>query len=437
MDQNYVADLTQSMQEKGFLPEYPIEVVPAANLPNIETQLPYICACGAHRTHAAIKAKLEKVLVHIYDEREEAFIERMHLDNFQFDPAINSSIGQPFTNKEKRAACTQLLLLPKYFEMTNAALHEAWRIPETSIRRWREEVVQLIETNSPKIRYWAISDERIARLQELAASTERVDGDGKVVTIRKKVVDASESEKEAFIDLMEDDAADWEETTWDEIRTHVVSKFNVASKWDIERDVTMKQLQSLHQLILAQDKTFLEAVKNTVAKEAEAQEDANWRKQRTALLTAIEEYPRPIEASVLLYHCDDHLRRNMGTMRKLIDSEAPSAKKFTATIEAEADWFKRSAYAISKDVKFIAEIPEPKQLAENQGFRPAMVDNAEVNSDIVNSMFFVKVSWTENRAIRSQIFEDGVIGNSSVEISEMPERIRQELIEIALKFHKR
>ena len=43
MDQNYVADLTQSMQEKGFLPEYPIEVVPAANLPNIETQLPYIC----------------------------------------------------------------------------------------------------------------------------------------------------------------------------------------------------------------------------------------------------------------------------------------------------------------------------------------------------------------------------------------------------------
>ena len=470
MNQNYIADLAQSMTDKGFLPEFPIDVVPAGNLPNIDTALDYICACGAHRTKAAIAANLEAVLVHIHDEKEEAFTERMHLDNFQFDPAVNSGIGQAFTNKEKRAAVHQLLLLPKFFEMTNVALEKQWRIPQTNLRRWRDEVLKMLETNHPNLRHWGVSDGRLKRIRELQASAERVDGDGKVVKIRKPPVDAPDDEKEKFLDQIEDDAADWEETDWEEIRTHVVATFDVDNKWYIERDVTMKQLQTLHQLILAKDKTFLEAVKNSVQKAKELEEkseaaidrvnqvfkkryapqedkyskayksmrknfvefvqkhderyeqfhmdkydydydfrqtpesadiavlhdeiceaieseaewlqdflefekekiknkrkavDANWRKQRTALLTAIEEYPRTIEASVLLYHCDDHLRRDMGTMQKIVSSEAPSAKKFTATIEAEADWFKRSAYAISKDVKFIAEIPEKKSMIDS------------------------------------------------------------------------
>ena len=45
---------------------------------------------------------------------EEEWIEMMSLDNFQFDVASNPGIGLAFTEQERRAACFQLLLLPKY-----------------------------------------------------------------------------------------------------------------------------------------------------------------------------------------------------------------------------------------------------------------------------------------------------------------------------------
>ena len=473
LNHNYIGDVTESMIDKGFLPEFPIDVFRSENLANVDTDLPFSCACGAHRTFSAINAKLEKVLVHIHDGREEDFIELMHLDNFQFDPAVNTGIGQPFTNKEKRSAVTQLLLLPKFFEQTNAALNELWNIPETNIRRWRSEVVELLETDSPKLRLWAVSEGRLARLRELAASTERKDAEGKIVNIRKPYVDASDDEKEAFWDVIEDDALELG-LDWNDIQLHVREKFSAESRWRIYEDLTMKQLQSVHQLILSKDKLFLEAVKGTVAAEAERkakaealekaidtlnqvfkkayapQEDkyspaykemksrfegfvqkrderfknffmdsydydydfrkspesaevallhdeiaedikseaewlkdfmeaeekalskqrksceSDWLKQRKALLTALAEYPRPIEERILLYQCDENiLYDNLGTLEKLLSTEAPSAKKFTATIKAEADGFKRSANAISKDFDYIAEIPEPKPMIES------------------------------------------------------------------------
>ena len=268
LNQNYIGDVTESMIDKGFLPEFPIDVFLAENLANIETDLIFVCACGAHRTFSAINAKLDKVLVHIHDGKEEAFIELMHLDNFKFDPARNTGIGQPFTQKEKRAAVTQLLLLPKFFEQTNTALNALWNIPEANIRRWRAEVVELLETNSPKLRLWAVSDGRLARLRELAASPERKDAEGKLVKIRKPYVDASDDEKEAFWSVIEDDAI-MLGIDWDHVQLHVREKFETESRWGIYADVTMKQLQSVHQLVLSKDKLFLEAVNNSVAKEAE------------------------------------------------------------------------------------------------------------------------------------------------------------------------
>ena len=258
---NYIADITESMTDKGFLPEFPIDVFLTENLANVDTELPYVCACGAHRTIAATNAKFEKVLVHIHDGQEEAFIETMHLDNFQFDPAQNTGIGQPFTNKEKRAAVTQLLLLPKFFEQTNAALNELWNIPEANIRRWRGEVVELLETDSPNLRLWAVSDGRLARLRELAASTERKDAKGEIVKIRQKYVDASDDEKEAFWDVMENDMIEMDnaEIGMDDLRGYLSRHFGVKSRWHPYQEVTMRQLQQVHQLILDADADFIKS----------------------------------------------------------------------------------------------------------------------------------------------------------------------------------
>lgn len=270
LNQNYIGDLAQSMLDKGFLPEFPIDVFKSENLANIDTDLPYICACGAHRTLGAINAKLDQVLVNIHNGREEDFIETMHLDNFKFDPAQHSGIGQPFTQKEKRSAVTQLLLLPKFFEQTNTALEERWRIPQSSLRRWRNEVMELLETDSPKLRLWGISDGRLARLRELAKNPERVDAEGKIVKIRKPLAEPTEAEKEAFYKVIE---KDWYrepaalDTEFTHVATYLQDKYKTESKWRIYTELSMPQLQKLHSAILSKDPEFMSAVHKIAAAE--------------------------------------------------------------------------------------------------------------------------------------------------------------------------
>ena len=90
LNPDYVESLQDSMETHGYLAEYPIEVFESKNIPSIETDQPYLCACGAHRTLAALKADIDAVLVVIYDGGEEDWIERMSLDNFKFDVVQDS-----------------------------------------------------------------------------------------------------------------------------------------------------------------------------------------------------------------------------------------------------------------------------------------------------------------------------------------------------------
>lgn len=274
VNQNYIADLAESMRDKGFLPEFPIDVFKSENLANIDTDLPYVCACGAHRTLAAINAKLDVVLVRIHEGREEAFIETMHLDNFKFDPALNSNIGQPFTQKEKRNAVTQLLLLPKYFEMTNTALEEIWRIPSSSIRRWRAEVVTMLETDSLQLRHWGISDGRLARIRELVKSPERKNEDGKVVKIRRPLAEVTNDEKREFYEQIE---SDWKQVCDIDVaylQYYLQEAYNLRSRYRQYDDLSMPQLRKLHKSILSEDDELFDAV---LAIEEKGEEEAKAR----------------------------------------------------------------------------------------------------------------------------------------------------------------
>ncbi|MCY3739954.1 MAG: hypothetical protein OXH00_02930 [Candidatus Poribacteria bacterium] len=545
LNQNYILDITESMTNKGFLPEFPIDVFRSENLANIETELPYVCACGAHRTLAATNAKLEKVLAHIHDGKEEAFIEMMHLDNFKFDPALNTGIGQPFTNKEKRAAVTQLLLLPKFFEQTNSALHELWNIPDTNIRRWRAEVVELLETNSPKLRIWAVSDGRLARLRELAASPERKDAAGKIVKIRKPFVDASDDEKSDFWDDIEIDIAELGETHdvgMDEVRAWMKQEWKVDSYWHPYEDVTMNQLRELHNLVLSKDAAFLQAcldatqadrvakslsenfekaveTTNKVFKKAYApQEDkwsspframrkrfaefvrsqgepytdfqmemydydtdlrksgdaeqiqaiinshnavtaaiedeadwltgfmdaeeqslkkerkkaeADWRKHRKSLIEAVQAYPRPVGETTLLFNADAFRRQDAGTFQKLIDSEEPSARKFTATIESEAYQMREVATAIKTDASWVQKIPVPKPLIEapvpEETTETAIQKELRVSDILPDAeVISIKVCFSGNRD--SVWFEDNSRSPGAVPLSVVPEEILANLV---------
>ena len=66
LDQNYIASLTDSMRDAGYLIQYPICIFSSGIFPEADTELPYIVACGAHRVLAARQAEIE-VFARIYD----------------------------------------------------------------------------------------------------------------------------------------------------------------------------------------------------------------------------------------------------------------------------------------------------------------------------------------------------------------------------------
>ena len=163
----YVEGLEDSMCKDGFLPTFPIVCFRRADLPYFDdyTSELYICACGVHRTTAAQNLKLDKVYVDLRTGTMDDFIETMHTDNFQFDPALDTSLGQLFTKKEKREACKQLLLLPKYLKLTNVALADMWHTSEGNIRRWREEIASSIDEDPNSVDF--CTQERLAEIKEI------------------------------------------------------------------------------------------------------------------------------------------------------------------------------------------------------------------------------------------------------------------------------
>ena len=263
---DYIDALTDSMKEVGFSIEYPIDVFSSENIPNHNlnsTTTPYVVACGVHRTLASQKAGLDKVFANIHEGGEEAWIEMMHTDNFQFDPAENRDIGQPFTPKERRAACTQLLMLPKFYSWTNTLLADAWNTSEANIRRWRKEVEKLLE-NPEQIQEFGISDGRIKRLKELMNSNERLNGSGETVAVRKPKEDAPEDEKEKFFSKIRKDHDEiYSESTinfeWEDVRRFASERFNVEYGWSLHKDLHIDQLRKLHVLLLEKDADMFSA----------------------------------------------------------------------------------------------------------------------------------------------------------------------------------
>ena len=86
------------------------------------------------------------------------------------------------------------------------------------------------------------------------------------------------------------------------------------------------------------------------SKEHRKSVEADWRKHRKALIAAVFAYPRAVGESSLIYKGDAYLRQDAGTLEKLLATDAPSAKKFIATIQSEAGYFKQIATAIETDV---------------------------------------------------------------------------------------
>ena len=259
----HIESLAESMRQNGYLPEYPIIAFEAANIP-IQTDKPYLVACGHHRRKAAIAAEIELIFAEVHDGTEEEWIEMMSLDNFQFDVASNPGIGLAFTEQERRAACFQLLLLPKYLRKTNVSLAGLWKVGEGTVRRWRKQVESLIGESSPKLeKEWNVSPERIDRLKEVIADPYRENEEGDTVTVRQKPKEATPEEhaefwftirKSGLFDQRSDGSRflDRNGFQMEALNTYICERFNVKAD-GIPHQLSMTQLKKIHNWILTDD----------------------------------------------------------------------------------------------------------------------------------------------------------------------------------------
>ena len=248
----YVESLEESMTKDGFLPTFPIVCFRRIDLPffdDVTSEL-YICAAGAHRTTAAQNIELPKVYIDLRTGTMDDFIEAMHTDNFQFDPALDTSLGQLFTKTEKREACKQLLLIPKYAKLTNVALEEMWHTSNDNIRRWRSEVESLINEDPDHVTLKHLSEERRAELQEILASKVRENADGSTVPIRSK----PNTDKWDYYWSIQAKVKDMQDLEWDpDVRAYCLNIYEKEPG-----DLSIKKMSELDRLISERDKDFLE-----------------------------------------------------------------------------------------------------------------------------------------------------------------------------------
>ena len=259
----HIESLAESMQQNGYLPEYPIIAFEAANIP-IQTDKPYLVACGHHRRKAAIAAEIDLIFAEVHDGTEEEWIEMMSLDNFQFDVASNPGIGLAFTEQERRAACFQLLLLPKYLRKTNVSLAGLWKVGEGTVRRWRKQVESLIGEDSPKLeKEYNVSPARIESLKTVIADPYRENEEGDTVAVRQKPKETTPEERAEFwftirksglFDQRSDGSRflDRHDFQMEAFNAYICERFNVKAD-GIPHQLSMTQLKKIHNWILTDD----------------------------------------------------------------------------------------------------------------------------------------------------------------------------------------
>ena len=276
IDQGFVQSLVESMKQLGFLVDHPVGVFYSANLTCVETDLPYVCFSGMHRTSAAVIAKLDEIFCHVYTGSNDEFVEAMMMANFKYDPVQNSDLGQAFSQRDKRKACTRLLYMPKFFKMTNTALSDLWYVSEGSIRRWRGDVIESLAVSEKAedvigevpetLKRVGVTYERLQELRDIEDSGARENAEGEAVQVRSKSLEWSEEEKKDFYRQLKEDAGwyndGWLEETgiedWDHVRHYIAEKFNVASdSYQIYKELSTAQLQQIQRWILMDDPAFI------------------------------------------------------------------------------------------------------------------------------------------------------------------------------------
>ena len=222
-NERHVIALAGHMNEHGFDENYPLRVFVTANG---DVHL----AAGHHRLAAATlkgtiadpnnpdvqfsvdlvypNLPLTEVWVDLRNGTLDDVVRVMQEDNFQHDPAVQSTVGLPLTREEKVQQCKQLLTFRSYYERPSKGdLESVFGMNRTTIDRWKKEVscamhmindavnrADGIKAKVAVLKEFGISKERLADMMSLIQSGEReVTRGGTTYTQKTR---ASEAKKE-------------------------------------------------------------------------------------------------------------------------------------------------------------------------------------------------------------------------------------------------
>ena len=279
-DVEHISSLSVSMMDNGYLPEYPMIVFVSLGV-GVLTDKPFLLACGHHRREAAILAGIGTVFCEVHTGTEDDWIEMMSTDNFKFDVS-KGGIGKAFTEIERRAACRQLLLLPKFLERTNVFLANEWNLPEPTVRRWRASITERVLADADDLKDFHISEDRLTRLKTVINSPVRLNDEGEAVTTTRNKPDDSPEARKILWDTIDgtawrgnshrSDGLSFVEAHGIDYRTfkdYCYKLFDAEYDSDIVAKASIRQLKELHNKMLTNDPEFVAALKaNYADKEA-------------------------------------------------------------------------------------------------------------------------------------------------------------------------
>ena len=105
----------------------------------------------------------------------------------------------------------------------------------------------------------------------------------------------------------------------------------------------------------------------------------------------------------------------------------PSNRVHNDTLKNQIKHFKQGTKDLKADAKWVQQIAEEPVSEDAQ-----LVSPAEVDPEVAEALFFVKVTWKEGDRHETLIFESNPFQGAR-DISDLPDSLRQQLVECARK----
>ena len=177
---------------------------------------------------------------------------------------------------------------------------------------------------------------------------------------------------------------------------------------------------------IEQKADWVEAVRVTIAEEeaaTRAKIEKDFRKAKKKMLATFEAYPRHISLEAFCYGFDDHFHEKAGHCLRRTQQDIPTKNTSNTALECDTENFRRAAQDLKGNANWVKKIPEV----------PVAVTKTVAEVLDEGKVLFIKIhTFIEGKGV-SYLFEDTTFIQDAIPLSEIPDALMAQLLEIARK----